>query len=222
MKLKHRDFSLEVKALKSGGLFSGHASLFDEVDSYDEKVARGAFTDTLAEYAAKGRALPVLWQHRTDEPIGVYERVEEDAKGLFVEGRLLVDEVERAREAYSLLKAKAVSGLSIGFYTRESSYDEKEHVRTLTKLDLVEISIVTVPALDSARISDVKQKLANGELPTIRELETSLRDLGFSKSQAAGIVAKGYRSFLRDADNDDENELAAALLQRMRAFSLSK
>lgn len=132
MLTKRRTFDMSIKAVREDGFFLGYASVFDVVDSDKDIVKPGAFRDTLADYKIKGRKLPILWQHRSDIPLGVYERVEEDSKGLYVEGKLLIEDVARAREAYALAKAGAVTGLSIGYATRESSYDERTNIRVQT------------------------------------------------------------------------------------------
>ena len=205
--LKVRDFALSVKAddVAEDGAFEGYGSVFGVEDSYGEIVAKGAFTDSLKELAAKKRVVPVLWQHRSDQPIGTYSEIVEDDHGLRVKGSLLIDAVGQAAEAHALLKAGAVSGLSIGYWVRESSFDEKTNVRTLTKLDLVEVSLVTFPANDDARVEAVKFKLAHGELPNVREFEKLLREAGFSKSQSAAIANHGLAHLLRR-----ESEGAAA------------
>lgn len=205
--LKVRDFPLCVKAegVDEEGVFEGYGSVFGVVDSYQEVVAAGAFADSLAELASKGRKVPVLWQHRSDQPIGIYLEIAEDDTGLRVKGQLLIDAVAQATEAHALIKAGAVTGLSIGYWVRESSYDEKTGIRTLTKLDLVEVSLVTMPANDDARVEAVKFKLAHGELPNIREFEKLLREAGFSKSQATVIATRGLNHLLRS-----ESEGAAA------------
>ncbi|EPR14138.1 primosome assembly protein PriA [Sphingobium indicum IP26] len=198
--LKVRDFSLSIKAeaVKDDGTFEGYGSVFGVTDSYGEIVAAGAFTQSLKEIAAKGRPVPVLWQHQSSAPLGVYEALSEDEHGLKVSGRLLIDDVPKAREAHALLKAGAVSGLSIGYWVRKSSYDEKTGVRTLTELDLVEVSLVTFPANDDARIEAVKFKLERGQLPTKSEFEKALREaFPFSKSQAAAIASHGLDHLLR-------------------------
>lgn len=214
--LKVRDFALCVKADDVGddGAFEGYGSVFGVEDSYGEIVAKGAFKDSLKELAAKKRVVPVLWQHRSDQPIGTYAGIVEDDRGLFVKGQLLIDAVGQAAEAHALLKAGAVSGLSIGYWVRESSFDEKTNVRTLIKLDLVEVSLVTFPACDDARVEAVKFKLAHGELPDIREFEKLLREAGFSKTQAAVVANRGLSHLLRS-----ESEGAAA---KAEANSLSQ
>lgn len=211
---KFRDFDLSVKSVAEDGTFSGYGSVFHVVDSAKEIVAPGAFKASLA---SRSRPVPVLWQHRQDEPIGVYGKIHEDEHGLYVEGKLLVSEVAKAREAYALLKAGAVSGLSIGYFVRGSRYDEKTGIRTLTALDLEEVSIVTTPANGEARVETVKSLLANGGVPTIRELETVLRDAGFTRSQAVAIAKHGHAG-LRDAA--EANNDLAALVAQISSFKL--
>jgi HK97 family phage prohead protease len=222
MSIKVRDFDLEVKAVREDGFFSGYGSVFDVVDSYQEIVAAGAFVDSLADRKAKNRPIPVLWQHRTDSPLGVYEVVREDSKGLYVEGRLLTKDVALAREAHALMKAGAITGLSIGYWTRESSYDEKTCIRTLTKLDLEEVSIVTMPANDESRIDAVKLKLAHGSLPSLPEFERLLRDAGFSRTQAATVAAYGLKHLLRDAGDEATTTAASDLVRALSGLSLPK
>lgn len=217
--LKVRDFALSVKAddVADDGSFEGYGSVFGTVDSYQEVVAPGAFAESLAELAGKGRVVPVLWQHMSSQPIGVYTEVREDETGLYVKGRLLVADVGQAKEAHALMKAGAVTGLSIGYWVRESSFDEKTGIRTLTKLDLVEVSLVTFPANDDARVEAVKFKLAHGQLPDIREFEKLLREAGFSKTQAMVVAGHGLPELLRrEAAGDPAiKEGASALSQAL-------
>ncbi|HWA18966.1 MAG TPA: HK97 family phage prohead protease [Devosia sp.] len=214
--LKIRDFDLEIKA-GADGAFEGYGSVFGVVDSYSEIVAAGAFAESLK---VRKRPLPILWQHRNDSPIGVYDKVTEDSKGLHVKGRLLVKDVALAAEAHALMKAGAVTGLSIGYWTRESSFDEKTGIRTLTRLDLEEVSLVTFPANDEARVDAVKLKLAHGTIPTIPEFERLLRDAGFSRTQAATVAAYGLKHLLRDADGPATETAASELLETLQGFSL--
>ncbi|RSU21673.1 HK97 family phage prohead protease [Sphingomonas koreensis] len=196
--LKVRDFAFDVKEVKEDGSFDGYGSVFGVVDSYQEVVAKGAFTESLKEIAAKGRPVPLLWQHRSGEPIGAWTKLVEDEHGLFGEGQILLDAGAMEQRAYAHMKARTVSGLSIGYWVRESSYDEKTGIRTLTKLDLVEVSLVTFPANDDARVEAVKFKLERGQLPTKPEFEKALREaFPFSKTQAAAIASHGLDYLLR-------------------------
>lgn len=194
--LRHRDVAFDVKAVEKDGFFAGYGSVFGVLDSYREIVAPGAFADSLMQRQAKGRKLPVLWQHRTGEPMGVYETVKEDKVGLYVEGRLLVDDVARAKEAHALMKVGAVTGLSIGYFVTDDSFNEKEGIRTLKSVDLQEVSVVTFPANDDARIEVVKAKLQAGQTPTLREFEELLREKGFSRSDAEHIAVHGFKAWL--------------------------
>lgn len=220
MSLKIRDYELDLKSVKDDGFFSGYASVAGVLDSYNEIVGSGAFAETLAERKAKGRKLPILWQHRTSNPLGVYSKVEEDSKGLYVEGNLLTKDVGQAREAHALMKAGAVTGLSIGYWPRESSFDEKTGIRTLTKIDLDEASIVTFPANDEARIDAVKFRLAHGDLPTIKEFERLLRDAGFSRTQSAIIATRGLKHLLSDSGDMATDNASGDLVMALRSFSL--
>jgi HK97 family phage prohead protease len=221
MTIKVRDFDLSIKSVADDGLFSGWASVYGNVDHDNEIVAAGAFTESLAARKAKGRKLPILWSHRVDQPLGVYDHVEDRDKGLYVEGRLLTEDVPKAREVHALLKNGVVDGLSIGYSVISSSYDEKTSVRTLTRLDLEEVSICMFPCNEEARIDAVKFKLAHGGLPTLPEFEKLLRESGFSKSQAAVVANRGLSHLLRSESGASANQTATSeLLTALRGFSL--
>jgi len=222
--LKVRDFTLSVKAedVADDGTFEGYGSVFGgDPDSYGEIVVKGAFADSLKELKAKGRIVPVLWQHRSAEPIGVYESIEEDDHGLKVRGRLLINDVAQAREAFALLKAGAVTGLSIGYWVIDATYDAKTEIRWLKKLDLVEVSLVTFPAKDDARVEAVKFKLERGQLPSKKEFEKALREaFPFSKSQAAAIASHGLDYLLR-SESEGAGELKS-INDTLAGFDLPK
>lgn len=203
--LKTKDFGLALKHVEGDGKFSGYASTFLVTDSYQEQVAPGAFAQSLAEIKATGRPLPVLWQHKSDQPIGVYDTLVEDAKGLRVEGHLLKDDVTLAREAFALMKAGAVSGLSIGYYVREDSYDEKTRIRILRRVDLVEISLVTFPSNPEARI------LRADQVQDAKAFERMLRDCGFPRAAAARLARGGWPALKRQEPSTN-HALAARVI----------
>ena len=210
MEQKILNSSFDIKELGANGAFEGYASVFNALDNVKDKVAKGAFKQTLESHRKQGRLPAMLWQHDTREPIGVWREMFEDAKGLYVKGELFINEIPRAKQAYKLLKENALSGLSIGFKAIESELSPKTGERILTKIDLLEVSMVTFPALDSARISSVKSALAVGALPHEREFEAFLRDAGFSRKQAKGLISNGYKSLTqRDAGNSGEDAVAA-------------
>jgi len=206
----------EMKAIGDGDArtFEGYGSVFGVVDSYGDIVASGAFKRSLREAKSAGRLPALLWQHDTAAPIGVYESMTEDATGLYVQGRL--SDTQLGREAYTLLKDGALSGLSIGFsvFPNGAKVDEKTGIRTLTAIRLWETSLVTFPANDPARVTGVKT--ADGVLPTEREFERWLRrEAGFTEAEAKTIIAKGFRQVQREAASADD---IRGLLESVRRF----
>lgn len=192
LQFKDAGLPLDVKAVGDDGVIEGYASAFGVVDTYNEVVEPGAFTGSLVDARRKGRSIKMLWQHDAGQPIGVWDDLAEDSKGLYVKGRILKDASRLAGEAYSLLKGGALDELSIGYKTLQTAPDDKRNgVLQLLKLELREVSLVTFGALGrAARITDVKSILEGGRLPTVREFEEHLRDAGFSKSLAAAIAGK--------------------------------
>jgi HK97 family phage prohead protease len=197
---KYLTFPFHTKEVKDGGEFSGHASVFDTIDWYGDVVRKGAFVESLAHWKTQDKLPPILWQHRTDQPLGPHLEMVEDERGLFVRGRLLVDDVAQAREAYALLKNKVISGMSIGFDVPDGgmNYDGKAEVWNITKVNLWENSLVTFPANKDAQVENVKTILASGTLPAPSDFEKFLREAGFTRSAARHIASRGYTS-LRDA-----------------------
>ena len=183
---KQLDVSLELKSLEEDGRFAGYASVFDVVDNQRDVVERGAFSGTLRN---RLKDIKLLWQHQMSEPIGVIERMFEDERGLYVEGRLLMS-VAKAREAYALLKEKVVTGLSIGYSPVRFIIDAKTGVRKLKEVALWEVSLVTFPANDSAGVTVVK---AAEETPEWRQARESghLIALLDALNRATGCLTEG-------------------------------
>lgn len=218
MEIRYIERPFEVKGVGDDGVFEGFGSVFGNVDSYKEIVAPGAFTETLAAWKSTGRLPPVLWQHRSGEPIGPYLDMVEQPIGLWVKGQLLVDDVQRAKEARALMKAKAVNGLSIGFVTREDSYDRVTGIRTLKKVDLWEVSVVTFPANPAAQISSVKSAIDG--IQSLSDAEAFLRDVGrLTKAQATAFIGR-FKSLAGRSDSDEVGALCEAL--KRNASILSK
>ncbi|WND02048.1 HK97 family phage prohead protease [Temperatibacter marinus] len=140
---------LEVKFCSDEGSFVGYGSLFNQLDRDGDTIEKGCFLQSLSK-----RHPAFLWQHCHREPIGIFTSIEEDARGLLVKGKLCL--TGRGKEAYDLLKLGALNGLSIGFRARETSKNTKTGHRIIHKADLLEISLVTFPALEEARIHHVK------------------------------------------------------------------
>lgn len=214
MKRKIRNFTFDVKEVDEEGHFSGYASVYNVIDSYREIVAPGAFANTLRKWAAKNRLPPVLWQHRSGEPVGPFTKMVEDERGLYTEGQLLVKDVQRASEARALMKSKTVDGLSIGFNSVVETWDNSTKLLTLKEIDLWEVSIVTFPANSESLITEVRSMFADGEVPTIKNIEEILRDAGFSRMQAKALVGHGYAGLLRDVEGQ-KNTTAAPIVDEI-------
>jgi HK97 family phage prohead protease len=143
----------DFKSVGGDGSFEGYASLFGAEDLGRDVVMPGAFRGSIAKRGRRG--VKLLYQHDPHEPIGVWTKIAEDARGLFVQGQLLSD-VSRSREVLSLMRAGAIDGLSIGYHVVKADADKKTGLRRLWQVDLWEISVVTFPMLPEARISAVK------------------------------------------------------------------
>jgi HK97 family phage prohead protease len=144
----------DLSAVDADGTFAGYASLFGKPDLGRDMVIAGAFRASLAKRGIGG--VKMLFQHDPNQPIGVWLDIAEDARGLFVKGRLTAG-VGRAREVLSLMRAGALDGLSIGYRTVRGRTDAKTGIRRLLEVDLWEISVVTFPMLPEARVSSVKR-----------------------------------------------------------------
>lgn len=223
--VKQRTFALDVKEVQPRGTFSGYLSVFDVIDSYREVVAPGAFRNTLSKWKEKDRLPPLLWQHRSGEPLGPFTLMQEDKKGLYVEAQLLVDDIARAKEAYALLKAKVVSGMSIGFNVNDGGeeYDSRAGIIVLKDLDLWEGSLATFPANEACQVESVKgrefiarirEQTSAGQLPSIRDFEDSMREVfGFSSSKAKAIASLAIGQLQREVESKliDASECLAAI-----------
>lgn len=144
----------------NGTEISGYASVFGSADQGGDVVQKGAYGASLKTMKAKGQRVKMLWQHDPGTPIGVWDEVFEDKKGLFVKGRILPD-VQAGAEALALINAGAIEGLSIGYRTIRAEKSQKGQ-RLLHELDLWEVSLVTFPMLPEARVE--AEAKADGQL----------------------------------------------------------
>ena len=151
--LSRRGLEVPLSASSGSGVFIGYASLFNQRDLSGDIVMPGAFYASLLRRPAED--IRMLFQHDPAEPVGTWLDVRETDKGLFVRGRFDKN-VQRGRELLSLLESGGIDGLSIGFKTVSSRKDRATAARLLTKIDLWEISLVTFPMLEGARVSAVK------------------------------------------------------------------
>lgn len=122
---------------------AGYASVFGVADAGGDVVRAGAFA------RAVGGTVPLLWQHDAARPIGLVDRIAEDARGLRVIAA--VADTRAGRDAAALLRAGALTGLSFGYRVVASRPDRVRGVRELVDLDLLEVSLVTFPMQRLAR-----------------------------------------------------------------------
>lgn len=160
-----KKFKFEIKEMQEDGSFTGIASMYGNKDLGGDIVEKGAFTKTLQE----NNSVPLLWQHEQKMPIGL-GTLEDIDKGLMIKGQLNL-EVEKGKEAYSLIKQGAIKGLSIGYDVVKQKFDKS--VRLLKELKLWEVSVVTFPMNMEATISSVKSEDIDSEEKGL-DLQTTL------------------------------------------------
>ena len=211
--IQHKSVALTLKKEPDqDGVFEGYASVFGIVDQGMDVVERGAFRKSLGS-----RKVKMLWQHDMAQPIGVWDEIYEDERGLFVRGRLL-KEVEKGREAMALLRAGAIDSMSIGYRTMEAMPEGDGRVRKLMEVDLFEISLVTFPMLPDAKVTNVKS------ISTERDFEKFLREAGYSRRDAVAITLHGFKALLKQRDaGEDEAPVEGmdAFLQKLNSLKES-
>ncbi|MFN3650082.1 MAG: HK97 family phage prohead protease [Armatimonadota bacterium] len=236
MQLQYKSF--EFKAAGEGladGEFAGYGSVFKVVDTYGDIMGPGAFSKTLDFFLENGQ---VQWQHRMSQPIGKPIEAREDAKGLWVKGK--ISDTAMGRDALTLVRDGVVRKLSIGFVTKgyevlsesrareilgDAGYEEAikalpwwvDELRLITEVKLYEVSLVSFPANEQAEIVSVKAA-PDGRLPeTERQLERFLRDAGFSRKAAVAIASHGFKGLQRDAAGEREDDTNGVLDALKRA-----
>lgn len=209
--VKHEDlsdiFQAEIKAVHDEddedeeryGRFEGYGSVFGNKDLGNDVIEKGAFMRSLKK--KKPYQVKLLYQHKTDMPIGVFEEIKEDGHGLYVKGKLAL-QTQAGKEAYELMKMGALDGLSIGFKVNPDmvSYDKRSRKRIIKEVDLMEISLVTFPMNPKATVRSVKASEIS-----IREWESGLRDaFNLSRSEAkvaAGAITKSFDENQREVES---------------------
>jgi HK97 family phage prohead protease len=209
------DFAFDFKDLSETGTFSGYASIFGNVDLGGDIVERGAFEEVAK---TKDGQVRILLQHDIRKPIGKASIVQDD-HGLKFNGSLVLANAD-ARSAHELMKQGILDGMSIGYDILPDGSKMKESgVRSLTRLKLWEISVVTFGMNPLAKIETVKQRVA--QCTTIREFEDLLRDVGgFSNRQAKLLACGGWTALqqARDESGDDE-QAAKDMLKGLKDFT---
>jgi HK97 family phage prohead protease len=208
--------------------FKGYGAVFGNVDSYGDVIEQGAFAKTLKTAEKSGQYPSMLLQHggwgimaQDLMPVGVWDTLTEDTKGLASEG--ILAPIQRGTEAYTLLKMKprpAITGLSIGYIPRKWTVATKpdEPRRVLHEIELVEISLVTFPANGKARVTSVKS-----EGFTERDFERLMQDAGLSRSEARVVINHGFKHLMamQDAGSPELQQLAAAIKRNTELISIN-
>lgn len=197
---------VEVKLKEDApGSFAGYASVFNGVDSYGDTIIPGAFAKTLEK---RSRPIQMRWNHFGDV-IGKWTNIQEDEKGLYVEGELTPNH-SKANDVYALLKHGAISGLSIG-YRPIKAEPNGTGGDNLHQIDLVEISVVESPADTQAQIEMVKNTINQAE--SLKEIESLLRDAGgFSRADATALVSRiKHLSHGEREEEEKASEIIAAI-----------
>ncbi len=211
---------LEVKAplsVSDAGEIVGMAWPFGSADRVGDVIEKGAINTP--------SRLPMLFAHDQGQVVGVWDEIAETDQGVTVKGRLLIDEVSRAREVRALIREGAVTGLSIGFVTKRAQ-SRRGGGRTIAALDLHEISIVPIPAHPGARIIAAKSAPTEengympdsnetGAAPEIAALETKMNELSDSMKSVVKlgdrldkVEAKLNRPAIAANDEPAETELS--------------
>ncbi len=196
---------LQIKTLHKRE-FEGHGSIFGNVDLGGDVVMKGAFKRTLAQHKRDDSLPQMFWMHDPSRVPGKWLSMSENDDGLAVKG--LLADTPLGDEIHTLLKMDAVRGLSIGYQTTDQDYD-KDGNRLLKEVDLWEVSIVSLPMNPLAQVVHAKSQLsALGEyVPTKREFERTLRDVGCSQRVAKTILSKVFDGTQDVGLEDSESEL---------------
>jgi uncharacterized protein len=217
----HKSLSLadcQIKLDADRGTFVGYASVFGGTDSYGDTILRGAYDSTLRNH---GKPKMFFNHDAMSLPLGKWTVAREDDHGLWVEGELTAGN-RQADDVRAALKHGTLDGLSIGYLLKKGDFDETDDGRRIIKriTRLAEVSVVTFPADEAARVDLASVKAADLDaIETIRDFERHLRDAcGLSKAAAAALAAKAKAIFTQRDAGADADELQAALA-RLQALS---
>lgn len=204
--MDHATFPLDIKSLSDAGRLEGLAAGYGNVDSHGDTFAPGAFSASIKATQSGGRRVAMLLHHDPRRPCGRWENFTETPKGLSAAGSLALD-VGDGQEAYALLKAEALTGLSVGFRTIASDSNQ-DGGRTIRAAELIEVSLVSTPSNPSTFISSVKS------LGDVRDLEELLRSGGMSRRKAKVAANAAWRAAEGEMDALADEQRAAELLDQ--------
>lgn len=208
-------FSVQVKSLGEDGSFEGQLAVYNNVDLGGDAILPGAFTKTIQE---RGSQIPLLWQHKSDEPIGTLTLID-SATSLNVKGQLLMD-LDLAKKAYILLKARVIKGMSIGFDTIKDNMENG--VRQLKEVRLWEGSIVTFPMNEAAMVTSIKSA---GGSETKEDFNTELAEVQLQDAgwqmRCALFQALGSVVWASGITRDDKVTAAQTIIEQFSQAFMS-
>lgn len=181
---------LEFKALGGERTFSCYGNVKGNIDHALDRVVDGAYRDSIAAHKAAGTMPKFFWMHNPwDTPVGVWTAMEEDSKGLYLEGKF--SNTPKGNELYELYKDNALDSFSIGYRVNDEKWNNSLGCNDLIKVDIREISAVTFACNEESRLVEIKSKLGEGKVLTKAELRALLESVpaGLSKRQIERITA---------------------------------
>ena len=181
---------LEFKALGGERTFSCYGNVKGNIDHALDRVVDGAYRDSIASHKAAGTMPKFFWMHNPwDTPVGVWTAMEEDSKGLYLEGKF--SNTPKGNELYELYKDNALDSFSIGYRVNDEKWNSSLGCNDLIKVDIREISAVTFACNEESRLVEIKSKLGEGKVLTKAELRALLESVpaGLSKRQIERITA---------------------------------
>jgi len=209
---------LKLKSLGADGEISGYASVFNVTDRQGDVVLKGAFQNVIKKFV-NGKKPKLLWQHDASSPIGIIEEIYEDDYGLFVKGQLLL-EIPKAKEVYFLLKNKAIDGFSIGYKIKNRYFEN--NLKYITEVDLLEISVVTFPACESATIEEIKSIKEETNMTKTLPLSENLNRDSHLNSDFNDYIRKGRDDFLKKSLSDKDESCGGCFIPQEVALRIGE
>lgn len=201
--VKTSNFNIELKSVSEEGTFEAILSAYDVIDRVNDRTVKGCFTKTIADM---GTRRPLLFSHKQDEPVGSVELIDTELS-LNVKGRLNLA-VERAREVHSLMLAGDLDAMSIGYAVKDCNYD-RDGVRNLTEVELLEASIVAVPAnpmclVTAVKSSDTMTESRFSNLSFLKEMSEEERESAIKEIE--DIFAQDQENEKACEDTEEKSE----------------
>lgn len=179
----------EFKYDEETGVFECYGNTKGNIDHAKDRTMDGAYQKSIEQHKANGTMPNMFWAHNPHElPVGKWLDMREDAKGLWMKGKL--SKTTMGSDIEILAKDGALDSFSIGYSVGEERWNAEKGCNDLLEIKIIETSWVNRPCNEESRLIGIKSMLDNNELPTKRDLEKMLREQGLSKKQAEKIASK--------------------------------